>query len=182
MVYDFNTAGEQFELIPDGTEAVLQLNIRHGDAGEGGLLKRSGNGQAEGLDCELVVVGGKYDKRKFYDWMTVNGTTDGHAQAADITHRKLRAIIESARNIKPTDVSEAAKNLRKAEYAELDGMRFRAQIGIEPAKGNYRAKNVLGQIVTPDRNGYQPVEQVAKAAPAAVEKPSDVIVKPAWAQ
>jgi hypothetical protein len=185
MAYDFNTAGEQFELIPNGTDAVLQLNIRHGNAGEGGLFKRSNNGQAEGLDCELVVVGGKYDKRKFYDWMTISGATDNYARAADITHRKLRAIVESARNIKPTDVSEAAKNLRKAEYAEFDGMRFRAQIGIEPAKDGYRAKNVSGPIITPDRKDYQPVEQVAKpvqtVAPAG-ETPSNVIVKPKWAQ
>jgi hypothetical protein len=182
MAFDFNTAGEQFELIPDGTEVILQLNIRHGDAGEGGLFKRSKNGQAEGLDCELIVVGGKYDKRKFYDWMTVGGTTDGHKEAADITARKLRAILESARNIKPLEVREAAKNLRKAEYAEFDGMRFRAQIGIEPAKADYRAKNVLGQIITPDRKGYQPVEQVTKPVQAAAETPSYVIVKPVWAQ
>ena len=186
MAFDFNTASEQrsFDVIPDRTIALVQLNIRPGDAGEDNLFSRSKNGQAEGLNCELNVVGGPYDKKKFWDWMTVSGTTDGHTEAADITHRKLRAIIESARGIKPTDVSEAAKKARVAEYADFDGIRFYTQIGVEPAKGDYRAKNFLAQIITPDRKEWQPVEQVAKPAPtpAATAKPSNVIVKPQWAQ
>jgi len=184
MSYDFNKAGEQrsLDVIADKTVAVVQLNIRPGDAGEGGLFKRSKNGQAEGLDCELIVVGGPYDKRKFWDWMTISGTTDNHAQAADITHRKLRAIIESARGIKPADVSEAAKKARIAEYADFDGIRFLAQIGVEPAKGDYRAKNFLAQIITPERREWQPVQQVTEPTPAAAAKPSNVIEKPTWAQ
>ena len=37
--FDFNTAGEQrtFDVVPDRTIAVVQLNIRPGDAGEDGL-------------------------------------------------------------------------------------------------------------------------------------------------
>src|SRR6516165_4736211 len=187
MAYDFNTASEQrsFDVIPDRTIAVVQLNIRHGDIGEDNLFSRSKNGQAEGLNCELIVVGGPYDKKKFWDWMTVSGTTDGHAEAADITHRKLRAIIESARGIKPTDVSEAAKKARVVEYADFNGIRFLAQIGVEPAKGDFRAKNFLAQIITPDRKEWQPVEQVTKPVQApvpAAEALSNVIVKPAWAQ
>src|SRR6516225_4549227 len=160
MTYDFNTASEQrtFDVIPDRTVAVVQLNIRPGDAGEGGLFKRSKNGQAEGLDCELIVVGGPHNKRKFFEWMTISGTSDNHAQAAEITHQKLRAIIESARGIKPTDVSEAAKKARVAEYVEFDGIRFLAQIGVEPAKDQYRAKNFLAQVITPERKEWQPVE------------------------
>jgi hypothetical protein len=186
MAYDFNTASEQrsFDVIPDRTIAVVQLNIRAGDAGEGGLFKRSKNGQAEGLDCELIIVGGPHNKRKFFDWMTISGATDKHAEAAEISHRKLRAIIESARGIKPTDVSETAKKARIAEYAEFDGIRFLAQIGVEPAKDQYRAKNFLAQVITPDRKEWQPVEQVAKpvSTPAATAKLSKVIEKPAWAQ
>jgi hypothetical protein len=184
MAYDFNTANEQrsFDVIPDRTIAVVRLNIRPGDAGDGGLFKRSKNGQAEGLNCELTIVGGQYDKRKIFEWMTISGTTDNHAQAADISHRKLRAIIESARGIKPTDVSEAAKKARVVDYADFDGLRFVAQIGVEPAKGDYRAKNFLAQIITPERKEWQPVEQVAQPTPAATAKPSNVIERPAWAR
>ena len=50
MAYDFNTAGEQrsFDVIPDRTIAVVQLNIRPSDAGEDGLLKRSKTGGGGG--------------------------------------------------------------------------------------------------------------------------------------
>src|SRR4051812_32274466 len=116
MSFDFNQATEQrtFDVIPDGTVAVVQLNIRPGNAGEGGLLKRSKTGEAEGLDCEFVIVDGPYAKRKIWGFMILSGTTDGHAVAADITRARLRAILESARGIKPADVSEAAKKARVA--------------------------------------------------------------------
>jgi hypothetical protein len=183
MAYDFNNAGEQFsfDVIPDGTIAVVQLNIRRGNAGEGGLFKRSKDGQAEGLDCELIVIGGPYDKRKFWDWMTISGPRDGHATAFEGTCRKLKAIIESARGIKPTDVSEAAQKARRGEYADLDGIRFLAQIGVEPAKGDYRAKNILGRIITPDRTEWRLIEQVAKKKNGTDNTPSP-ITKPEWAK
>ena len=103
---DFNNAGEQrtFDVIPDGTIADLQMRIRAGNAGEGGLMKRSKTGEAEGLDVECTILEGPYAKRKFWSYMITGGVTDGHATAADITNRRLRAILESARGIKPTDV------------------------------------------------------------------------------
>jgi hypothetical protein len=190
MTYDYNTAGEQrsFDIIPDGTIAVVQMNVRPGNAGEGGLLKRSKAGDAEGIDAEFVVVEDKYYKRKFWSFMVVSGTTDGHAQAADITARRLRAILESARGIKPTDVSEAAKKARVAEYADFDGIRFMAKIGVEPARGDFKAKNILGEVVTPDRKEWRPIEQsvepAAKASAKAATSTGAVtpIAKPAWAK
>ena len=181
---DFNNAGEQrtFDVIPDGTIADLQLRIRPGNAGEGGLFKRSKTGEAEGLDAELTVLEGQYAKRKFWSYMITSGTTDGHATAGDITGRRLRAILESARGIKPTDVSEAAKAKRVAEYADFDGIRFVAKIGVEPASEQYKAKNILAEVITPDRKEWHPVEQVAQAKPAhAPTQATAPIAKPQWA-
>jgi hypothetical protein len=183
---DFSNAGEQrsFDVMPDGTIAVVQLNIRPGNAGPEGLFKRSKNGEAEGLDVEFIVVEGEYAKRKFWSFMILSGTTDGHATAADITMRRLRAILESARGIKPTDVSEAAKKARLAEYADFDGLRFIAKIGIEPASGEYKAKNILAEVVTPDRKEWHAVEQDTRPAAtgtAAVTSSMTPIAKPAWA-
>jgi hypothetical protein len=182
MTYDFNTAGPQqsMDVIPDKTIAVVQLTIRPGNAGEGGILARSKNGLAEGLDTKLTTVGGSYNKRTFFDWMTLSGQGDNYATAADITKRKLRAIVESARNIKPTDVSEAAKKARIVELADFDGIRFMCRIGVEPAKDGYRAKNFIAAVITPDDKEYQPVEQAPKTP--TPPPPSAVIVKPAWAQ
>ena len=182
---DYNNAGAQWNLIPDGTIVVVQMNIRPGNVGEGGLLKRSRKGEAEGLDVEFVVVEGEYAKRKFWSFMVLDGTTDGHKQAADITNRRLRAMLESARGIKPTDVSEAAKAARNAEYADFDGIRFMGKIGIEPASGDYKAKNILAEVITPDQKDWHAVEQQPKSAEAKKEGGTDntptPITKPAWA-
>src|SRR6516225_6857262 len=108
--FDFNNAPAQrsFDVIPDGTIAVLHMHIRPGGAGEGGLLRRSKNGDSEGLDVEFTVVEGEYAKRKFWTLFTLTGTTDGHAKAGEISAAKLRAILESARGVSPDDITPAA--------------------------------------------------------------------------
>ena len=178
---DFNQAGAQksFDVIPDGTIVVVQMNIRPGNVGEGGLLKRSKNGQAEILDAEFIVVEGDHVKRKFWENMVLSGTTHGHQEAADITKRRLRAILESARGIKPQDVSEAAKAARNAEFAEFHGLRFMCKLGVEPALGEYKAKNNIAEVITPDRKEWHAIEQQPKPkdsgpsgnAPAPITKP-----------
>src|SRR5262245_24202690 len=185
MVFDYNTASEQrsFDVIPDKTIAVCQLVIRPGDAGEGGIMKRSKDGGCEMLDCEIVVVDGPHAKRKFFENIVTSGTTDGHAQAVDITNRKLRAILESARGIKPADVSEAAKKARVAEFGDFDGIRFIARIGVEPPKGDYRAKNFIAMVITPEMREWHPVDQVTPTPkPSGGNTGGNVIARPAWAQ
>jgi hypothetical protein len=182
--FDFNTATEQrdYDVIPAGTIAVIGLKIRDGAAGPDGLLKRSKSGECEGLDCEFTVVEGVYAKRKFFGFYVLSGTTDGHAQAADITRSRLRAILESARGIKPQDVSEAAKKARVAEYRDFDGIRFLGRIGVEPAKGDYRAKNILAAVITPEMKEWHPIEQVE--LPLMHTAPGTkalTIPKPRWA-
>jgi hypothetical protein len=182
MAFDYNRAGEQrsFDVIPDKTVVVVQLNVRPGSVGEGGMLRRSKDGAAEMLDCEFVVVEGPHAKRKFFELMTLAGTTDGHAQAADISQRKLRAILESVRGVKPSDVSEAAKKARIAELEDFDGMRFLVRVGVEPGKDGFRDKNRIAVVITPDMKEWHAVEQVA---PATTAKPAgNAIVKPKWAQ
>ena len=111
----FNDVGEQrsFETIPDGTLATVRMKVRPGNAGEGGWLRRSKDGNSEALDCEFVVLDGSFAKRKFWTLLTVTGTTEGHKEAADISKRYLRAMLESARGIRPDDKSDAAKEARR---------------------------------------------------------------------
>ena len=100
-----------------------------------GWLSRSKDGNSEALDCEFVVVDGQHVHRKFWSLLTVGGTTEGHAKAAEISRTRLRAILESARGIRPDDKSEAAKQARQVgSYADFDGLRFIGQIGVEPAQ------------------------------------------------
>ena len=139
---DFNTAGEQrsFDVIPARTICILQLTIRRGGAGDDGWLKRSQDGNSEGLDCEFTVTEGQYAKRKLWQLFTLRGTTPGHAEAGEISRNTLRAILESARGIKPNDTSEVAQAARKVSgWADFDQISFMAQLGVKPAQGTYPA-------------------------------------------
>jgi hypothetical protein len=167
MAYDFNNAQEQREggLITDGTVACVHMTVRPGNAGEGGWLKRSKSGDSMAMDCEFTVVDGPFAKRKFWTLFTVEGTTDGHAKAAEISASRLRGILESAKGIRPDDESDAAKNARRVNsWGDFDGLRFVAKIGIEKGKEGYKDKNTLDAAVTPDRKAYVKPEQVAKQA------------------
>lgn len=191
MAYDFNNAEQQREggLIPEGTIAVVHMTVRPGNSGEGGWLKRSKNGDSAALDCEFTIVDGQHAKRKFWSLFTVEGTTEGHAKAGEISASRLRGILESARGVRPDDESDAAKAARCINhYGDFDGIRFVAKIGVEKGKDGYKDKNTLDAAVTPDRKAWVKVEQVAKpqtmAAPsiAAAAASAPAAGKPAWAQ
>jgi hypothetical protein len=187
-MFDFNTAETQRtrEVIPADTIAVIHMNIRPGDAGPGMWLKTSKDSNSKGLDCEFTVVDGDHAKRKFWLRLTLEGETDGHKDARDISRRTLRAILESARGIRPDDQSDAAKKARMADYADFDGIRFIGRIGVEPAKNGYAAKNTLLEVITPERKSWHAVEQVKRAdrpvQQSAVSDPAPVITKPEWAK
>jgi hypothetical protein len=112
--FDLNDAGEQrsFDVIPDNVVCTVQMTIKPGGAGPGGWLTSANTtkGNSEHLNCEFVVVDGPHEKRKFWNRYIVEG--DNHATAIDISRKALKAILESARGIKPNDESDAAKVAR----------------------------------------------------------------------
>jgi hypothetical protein len=182
---NFNEAGEQrnFDLIPDRTVAAVHLTVRRGGAGEDGSLKRSKEGTSESLDCEFVILDGPYAKRKLWERMLISGNTTGHQTAADITKRKLRAIIESARGVKPDDQSETAVRARQmTNYGDFDQLCFIVRVGVEPARGNYKAKNTVMEIITPNRSEWRQLEQVTvKPADHPTVTTGVAVQRPAWA-
>jgi len=187
MPIDLNEAGAQreFDLIPADSVVTLAIKVRGGGAGADGSLTRSKDGHSEGLDLELTVCDGQYVRRKVFTRLTLQGETEGHAEAGRIANTVLRAIIESARGLKPDDQSEAAKQQRRlASYLELDGMRFIGRIGVEPAKNGYVAKNKLASVITPDMQAWHKPDPAA--APSTAAKPSQpatgggVIPRPKW--
>jgi hypothetical protein len=198
-LFNFNNAPAQrsFDIIPDGTVATLHATVRPGGAGEGRWLKPSKKNDSEGLDLEFTVVDGEYAKRKFWMLLTVAGTTPGHAQAASISNGILRAMLESARNIRPDDNSPAAIQARcVAGYGDFNNIRFVGHIGVAQPQNGYPAKNILREVITPDRTGWRPVEQVAtqpsaaaagSAAPATTTPtpqaaaPTGSVKRPGWA-
>jgi hypothetical protein len=191
--FDFNDDGEQrsFDVIPANTIVVLQMTIRPGGAGDNDWLKRAADGNSEGLDCEFVVVNGEYAKRKLWQLYTLRGKTDGHAEAGRISRETLKAILESARAIKPDDTSEAAQNARKVSgWADFDQLRFVARLGVRPPRDGFPAKNTILQVITPnllDWQKHKPEQISVKAsnptAPAAATTPPPgAIVRPPWGQ
>jgi hypothetical protein len=188
---NFNSADAQrdFSLIPNGAICPLHLTVRAGSAGEGGWLRRSKDGNSEGLDCEFTVLSGEYARQKLWAIFTLTGKTDGHVTAGQISASVLRAILESARGIKTDDQSEAAVKARTVEsFGQFDGLRFMARIGVEPARGDFKAKNVIDRVITPSQPEWRPIEQVPsgpRAAPGnasgSVPAPVSQIGRPAWA-
>jgi hypothetical protein len=193
-LFDLNTAGEQksFEVIPANTIVTVQLTVRPGNAGEDGWLKTSRNGDSEGLDCECIVVGPEqYTKKKFFEWFTIRGTTSGHAEAGEISLRKIRAILESARGVRPDDKSEAAQAARRITgWGDLNNIRFVAKLGVRPAQGDYAAKNTILEVITPDRKPYSgkpeqvgvptPSANNGGAAPTHAAPPANALTRPQW--
>ena len=159
--FNFNTAEKQSggELIPDGVIVPVVMNIRPGGVGEGGWLTSSKSSDAEMLDCELTVCDGPYTKRKIFTYMTVSGgklNDKGESIGGNITRSTLRAILESARNINPNDMSEAADEKRRVMgFGDFNGVVFLMKVGIEKDKtGQYSDKNKVKAIITPDMKQY----------------------------
>ena len=199
--YDYSVAPPPrgFELIPHGTIATVVLYIRPGGVGEDGLLKRSQEGGCDMLDIEYVIVDGPYARRKVWQYQIINGTTDGQKDMAE-TYRGLRKqILQSARNIMPSDTSPQARAAYLADLKDFDGLMCMVKIGIEKGKPikdrpgeNYDDKNIIAAVITPDKKEYRPVEQSppfngggssGAAAPPSSAPPSAAppIERPKWA-
>jgi hypothetical protein len=186
-----------FELIPDGTVAVVSIRIRAGGAGEDGLLKRSSNGDCEMLDLEFTVLDGTYKGRKFWTNLILEGTTEGQKKAVLFSLGTLKAMLDSALDLDPKDVSAEARAARTVSLKSFDGMNIMAKIGVEaggpkpPEKGggNYSDKNVLSGVVTRDKQGWRgPIEQPPPfnggggSSSSTPSTPSAPVGRPDWAQ
>ena len=136
------------------------------------------------------MLDGPQARRKLWERLVITGTTDGHAKAGEISRGKLRAIIESARGIKPGDVSPEARKARTVEFSDFDGLRFIAKIGIERGRPkndgsgeSWPDRNVIVSVITPDRKDWRAVEQASRPAGPTTSNTTTVapIEKPAWA-
>jgi hypothetical protein len=189
------------ELIPHGTIATVQLRIRPGNAGPGGIYKRTAKGDAEMIDGEFVVVDGPYAKRKFWDTFMLVGTTPGQQEMIKTNRGRLKKILESARGIRKGDTSEQARAAYQAEDKDFDNIIFIAKIGVrkgEPKNDgsgtSWSDKNYLASAVGPDEKDWRPIEQplpfngggatTAAAAPASAPAGSSPgpIPPPAWSR
>lgn len=205
--FDFNDAEPQRErggLIPDGTVALVVATLRPGGVGDGGWLRGSAsNGLNNMLDFEFTVDGGEFDRRKFWTLLSYadqvpSALEEKPAKSCAATRSTVRAMLESAYAISPTDGSDAAQAKRRpAGWQSFDGIRFCAKIGIEkgglkdvaagPNSERYADKNKLVAAITPDDAKYisPGAQNPASGGAAGVARPAAATTaaaaKPAWA-
>ena len=199
---DFNDAEQQtsFDLIPKGTVAKVRMTIKPGgydDAARGwtdGYATESFDTGSIYLAAEFVVLEGEHAKRKLWSNIGLH-SPKGHTWA-NMGRTFIRAVLNSAYGMLPSDQSPEAQNARRiASFAALDGIEFVARIDVEKdSKGENR--NVIKLAIEPDHNDYAALMGVASKVPtggssgtpaqaapshAAPQRPVSAS-KPAWAQ
>jgi hypothetical protein len=198
---DFNNADNQnaYNLIPKGTLVRVRMTIRPGGFDDpsqgwtGGYATQSEKTGAVYLDAEFVVVEGEYARRKI--WSLIGLHSAKGPEWANMGRAFIKAILNSARGVRPDDVSPAAQNARRiAGFAELDGIEFLAKVDWEKDQHG-QDKAVIKSAITPDHKDYAalmagvartPSASAASVAPAAghVAPPPRAAVptRPSWAQ
>lgn len=185
-------------LIPAGTVARAVIVLKMGDFeipefGRGAWFKKSSTSNAKWMELEFTIVGGEYDRRKFWDRIFVDGDKMGQSgmpHAKEIGLSTLRSIIESARNLDPSDMSPHAQQARNISGVDdLNTMEICAKIGIKKGTNGYSDSNRLMAALTPKSkefigSGQAPVMQTPggqMAAPQTAPQAAPGVV-PQWAQ
>jgi hypothetical protein len=152
---DFNSAESQMEfgLIPNNTIAKVRLTIKPGNDVSDPFLTQSRTGDSAYLNCELVIMEGQYVRRKIFDKIGISGSDAW----VNLGKARIRAILESAKNVNPKDMSETAISARKINsFDELNGLEFVVKIGVERDRnGVHQDKNKIASIITPDHADYK---------------------------
>jgi hypothetical protein len=151
MPIDLSKTSTPFDpgaLIPSGTTAPMQISVKPGGYGDGGLLTaaETKKGKSAYLHLEFVITGGPHKGRKLWKRSTVEG--DDHAAATAITLDLLGSLARSAYNFSATDIGpETEAKLSSFDYATLNKLRVIGKIGIERGGTN----ETTGEKY-PDRN------------------------------
>lgn len=189
---NFNDAEEQTgggDLIPNGTLVKVHMKIRPGGYDDpakgwtGGVATRSESTGAIYLDCEFTVIGGKFNKRKV--WTLVGLHSPKGPKWEQMGRSFIRAALESARGIKPQDMSELALKARQVSgLADLDGLEFVVKIEVEKAEAGseYNDKNKINVVIPVTHKDYAALMSgTAPVEAVAAPKPATTGSVPAWA-
>ncbi|WP_054284888.1 hypothetical protein [Gulbenkiania mobilis] len=204
---DFNDAEQQqsFDLIPKGTLARVRMTLKPGGFDDpaqgwtGGYATQSNESGSVYLAAEFVVLEGEYARRKL--WSNIGLHSAKGPAWGQMGRSFVRAVLNSARNVHPQDMSPQAAAARRIQgFHELDGIEFLARIDIEK-DGRGDLKNVIRNAVEPDHPDYARLMGLppkthhgggSSGAPAAATPPRTTPPvnpqrpampgKPAWAQ
>ena len=168
--FDFNSAAEQssYDLIPKGTVVRVRMTVKPGGYDDpsqgwtGGYATRSLTTGSVYLNCEFIVLDGPFARRKM--WSLIGLFSAKGAEWTNMGRTFIKAILNSARGINPSDNSPAAQNARRISgFADLEGIEFVGKVDWEKDQ-NGQDKCVIKSAVTPDHKEY--VEHMNGAAPA----------------
>ena len=153
-----------FSLIPAGTVARAIITIKPGMYvmemfGKTQSFHYSASTKAKWVELEFTIVGGKFDKRKVWDRLFVDGDkvnpNTNKPVAYEIGMSTLRAMIDSIHGLDPSDQTENAQGLRSLNGIEdINGKEFCMKIGIKKGTNGYDDKNKMLAPVTINQDGY----------------------------
>ena len=177
------------DVIPHKTLAKVHMKIRPGGYNEpakgwtGEYATRSENTGAVYLDCEFTIMGGKYNKRKVWSLVGLHSPKGPKWEAMGRSF--IRAALESARGIKPSDTSELALKARQINgFADLDGLEFVVQIDVEEGQNGYEDRNRINNVIPMTHKDYTALMEgtaPVEAAPATQQAANSGAELPAWA-
>lgn len=155
------------DLIPHGTKVRVIGTIRPGGSNrpgqervDCGYLTASKTSDVQFLSWEFTIVDGPFARRKFWQNMSVAGgevNEKGESKSWNITKSTLRAMLNSARNVKPDDNTERGVAARRFNsWGDLDGIEFCCTVRVQKAKPNsgYQDSNSIGTVIEPDNKDY----------------------------
>ena len=168
-VGDMSPSGD-FELIPENTIARAIITIKPNavtmpEFSNTPIFKASQTTSAKWLEVEYTIIGGQFDKRKFWTNHFFDGDAkddSGVSKSKKIGLQWLKAVVESHNNISAMDASPEAQAVRqidmqKGGVASINGMNVCVKIGIEKSNDpQYSDKNRCKVILTQGMEGYIP--------------------------
>ena len=183
--------GGDFELIPAGTVARVILTMKRGsevipDYSTQPMFKQGRTG-TKWLECEFTVVGGKYDKRKFWQNIMVDGgkinPESGMPWCKEIGIRTFRDIINSTFGLDPNDTSpEAAMKRKVNDLNVLDGAEFCVKVAVEKGTNGYADKNKMMVAIAVNSNEYIGSAQAPQTNNQQPQQPNGNSPLPPWAK
>ena len=183
--------GGDFELIPAGTVARVILTMKRGpevipDYSTQPMFKQGQTG-TKWLECEFTVVGGKYDKRQFWQNIMVDGgkinPESGMPWCKEIGIRTFRDIINSTFGLDPNDTSpEAAMKRKVNDLNVLDGAEFCVKVAVEKGTNGYADKNKMMVALAVNSNEYIGSAQAPQTNNQQPQQPNGNSPLPPWAK
>ena len=178
-----NTGSNSIELIPAGTIAKVVIIVRD--------IKHSQSTGAKYLDLELVVDGGKYDRRRIFSVICDPWDPATSEKAKEMAVGSITRIMESIGvfNSANPETYNAFNNAGIQEVAEaMNTKSLHIVIGIQKGKDGRADKNEVKEWTSPNpkSNGYKSyqlaktgAESVSPVVSGTAATPAPTITKPA---